>query len=453
MDDLPPPLGSMALRSVLMFAFQFPPFAQSTGRLRTLSFVRHLPELGWIPIVISARATAYPEVDACSEREIPEGTTVIRAWGFDIARAVSIRGIYPRIIATPDRWNSWVLGAYLAGRDAVRQAAPSVLWATFPTPSAMLACLTLHRRTRIPFIADFRDPMVYEHWPVNRWDRWVYRWLERNVAASASAVVVTTPSACELYRQRYSEVPASRFRVIENGIDDDDVAITWELPKPDVAPADRITLVHSGGMEAPDRDPTCFFRALRLLSDRSQLPRTQKLRVVLRASGNEKQYSELAQSIGVGDLVEVLPRISRIDAMKELTSASALLLFQGSVCNRQIPAKAYEYLASGKPIIGLMDPGGDTHALVHGKWGVPYCGDMADAEAIAKALSRFFSDFARDAAYVPPSSLRSRHSRRTQALELGRLLDEIDSGRQGGREITASGSAASAPVAAASRFE
>ena len=39
----------------------------------------------------------------------------------------------------------------------------------------------------------------------------------------------------------------------------------------------------------------------------------------------------------------------------EMRRADGLLLFQGAQCNRQIPAKAYEYLASRRPIIGLID--------------------------------------------------------------------------------------------------
>ena len=48
--------------------------------------------------------------------------------------------------------------------------------------------------------------------------------------------------------------------------------------------------------------------------------------------------------------------------------ADGLLLFQGAQCNRQIPAKAYEYLACRRPIIGLIDSSGDTYDLVAHQW-------------------------------------------------------------------------------------
>ena len=68
-------------------------------------------------------------------------------------------------------------------------------------------------------------------------------------------------------------------------------------------------------------------------------------------------------------------RISHIEAIDEMRRADGLLLFQGAQCNRQIPAKAYEYLACRRPIIGLIDSFGDTHELIANQWKVPYVAD------------------------------------------------------------------------------
>lgn len=408
-------------KSVLMLAFHFPPHGQSTGRLRTLSFVRHLPAEGWRPIVVTARAGIYSQVDTRTLKEIPPATRVIRAWGFDIARAVAIRGIYPRWLATPDRWSPWSLGALVSALLAVRAARPRILWATFPIPSALLAAYALHRLTRLPFVADLRDPLVYESWPESPWDRRVYQWLERRVVHAARAVVLTTPRACAMYRERYPAV-ADRFKVIANGVDDDAAPGTPAPPAVDAA--QPITLIHSGLMESPDRDPTAFFGALRLLRDRALLP-SRGLRVVLRASGREGQYRAAAAANGVDDLVEFAPAIPRDEAVRELSIATGLLLFQGPQCNRQIPAKAYEYLASGRPIIALAHPDGDTHALVKGEWRVPYVADMNTPEQIALVLAGFIADQETGSVFVPPAELRAPYSRRARATDLARLLDSL----------------------------
>ena len=80
--------------------------------------------------------------------------------------------------------------------------------------------MALHRATKIPLIVDLRDPMIYEGWPENRWLRATYRRIERGAVTLASAVIVTTPSARRLYIERYPHLPASRFRMIANGVDD-----------------------------------------------------------------------------------------------------------------------------------------------------------------------------------------------------------------------------------------
>jgi hypothetical protein len=264
---------------------------------------------------------------------------------------------------------------------------------------------------------------VYETWPERRWDRRIYAWLERRVIREAAAVVLTTPRGRDMYRERYPDVAPDHFCHIPNGIDE---ALLDEVDgaRRPMATDEPITLVHSGLMEIPDRDPTAFFRALRLLAERGQLPRRQ-LRVVLRASGREAQYRSLADAEGLGALVDLAPRVPYDVALAEMHGASGLLLLQGAACNRQIPAKAYEYLVTQRPIVGLMDPNGDTHAMVHGKWGVPYCADMADAEAIARVLARFFADVDRGEAFVPDPALIHAYLRKTQARELGRVLDRV----------------------------
>ena len=407
-------------KSLLMFAFYFPPFGQSTGRQRTLSFVRHLPAAGWRPVVVTARESAYTATDARTLSEIPPGTTVLRAWGFDIGKVTSIAGVYPRWLATPDRWNSWAFGAFRAGIAAARRYRARALWATFPAPSALLAAAMVHRWTGIPLVVDLRDPLVYESWPANRWDRAVYAWIERLVVRSASAVILTTPSACSMYRERYPTLPAERFRVIANGIEDDTVGADG-LPAVGSAP---VTLLHSGLMESPDRDPTAFFAALRLLADRGRLP-PHGVRVVLRASGHDAAYADAARAHGVDSFVRLVPAIARAEALAEMAAASGLLLFQGPECDRQVPAKVYEYLASRKSIIGLAHNKGDTWALLGGEWHVPYLADMNSPEAIAQTLLRFFDDLQAGQAYVPPASLIAQHSRRARTADLARLLDEV----------------------------
>jgi hypothetical protein len=415
---------------VLMIAFHFPPFAQSTGGQRVLSFARHLPRHGWNPIVLTASEQAYPETDPGSLAGLPPELEVVRAWAVDIGRRAAVRGRYPSWLATPDRWATWALGACFAGMRVIRARSPIVLWATFPIPSALLAALLLHRLTKVPLVADLRDPIVYESWPTKPRLRYVYSWIERLVVRSASAVVVTTTGARKMYIDRYPELPPSRFRIIPNGIEDLEL-----LNIPQVhgcVPSDQtVVLVHSGLMEIPDRDPSTFFAALRGMLQRGEIEESS-LRVILRATGQDAEFRRLIDEFGIGRMVTLAPRLSHQEAVKELQTATGLLLFQGEACNRQIPAKAYEYLACRRPILGLCHPTGDTHELLSLQWNIPYLADMTSREQIEKVLKRFIQDVRSGTTVIPSKELLVSHSRASAARELAELLSVVTNVEPGG---------------------
>jgi hypothetical protein len=405
-------------RAVLMVAYQFPPFAESTGSQRVTAFVHHLPRHGWRPVVLTARERVYLDIDEKTRGSIPPATAVYRARGWDTARDLSIAGRYVRWLALPDRWVTWAACACWTGLRAVREQRPHALWATFPIPSAALAAIALHRLTRLPLVVDLRDPVVYEGWPSDATVRRAYGWIERQVVRHASRIVVTTPSAQRLYLERYPEVRPERFCLIENGIDDESMR-TGPVGQPSPGP---ITLVHSGLMEMPDRDPAALLTALAGLRDRGRLG-ADDLRIVFRATGQDDVYRNRIADMRLSDFVKVEPRLPRSEALAEMDRAHGLLILQGSACNRQIPAKAYEYLARRRPIVGLCDPRGDTHALLAGQWGVPYLADMADPAAIAETIERFIGAVRDRSAYVPDAAILERHTRRAAAGQLAAVLD------------------------------
>jgi hypothetical protein len=63
---------------------------------------------------------------------------------------------------------------------------------------------------------------------------------------------------------------------------------------------------------------------------------------------------------------------------------------QASNCNAQIPAKIYEYLRAGTPIIGLTDPEGDT-AWVLREAGLSTVARLDSADDICEVLPRFLN--------------------------------------------------------------
>lgn len=374
-------------KRVLMIAFHFPPQRGSSGIQRTLQFVRRLPQLGWQPLVLSAAPRAYDSVGPDQLDEIPPDVTVRRAFALDSARHLAFKGRYLGWTALPDRWVSWLLGAVPAGLGLIRRHRPQAIWSTYPIASAHLVGLALRRLSGLPWIADLRDPMIDASHPSGR--------------------------------ARYPDVPPERFRLIENGYD--------EAAFAGIAPAARtpgpLRLLHSGIVYPSERDPGPLFAALAALRARGRIG-VDSLRLVLRAAVHEDAVAQLARRHGVADLVEIAPPLPYRAALAEMLGADALLLLQAANCNDQVPAKLYEYLRAGRPLLALTDAGGDTAAVLRG-CGIDTVAALDDSAAIAVALEQFLDLVAAGRApLAAPDSVRACE-RGARAAQLAGLLDEV----------------------------
>ncbi|MBK8750839.1 MAG: hypothetical protein IPL99_03955 [Candidatus Competibacteraceae bacterium] len=121
-------------------------------------------------------------------------------------------------------------------------------------------------------------------------------------------------------------------------------------------------------------------------------------------------------------MIELAPPLPYREALEEMLRADGLLVLQAANCNDQIPAKIYEYLRVGRPILGLTDPVGDTAGALR-RAGVAYIAPLDDAEAIAAALADFIAQIQTGSLLPPTAEAVSASSRRQRSAELARLLD------------------------------
>lgn len=412
------------MKRILMIAYHFPPLAGSSGIQRTLRFMRYLPEFGWEPLVLTAHPRAYEHTSSDQLVDIPESLVVARAPAFDAARHLAIAGRYPRFLARPDRWANWRLGAALTGWKLIRKYRPQVLWSTFPIATAHQIGYDLHRLSGLPWIADFRDPMAQDGYPADPKTWRQFQRIEQQAFAGARFSVFTTPGAARLYRERYPRVAAERAVLIENGYDEDSFAglDASAAAKGPLIPG-KLTLLHSGIVYPSERDPTQLFSAISDLLIAGRL-RPERFTLRLRAAAHEDWLRRLANERGIAGVVELAPPLPYRDALEEMLRADGLLVLQAANCNEQIPAKLYEYLRVGRPILGLTDPVGDT-ALTLRHAGCRHLARLDSPEQIAEVLLSFLGDVETGTAPKPTPETVAAASRRNRARALAELLDVV----------------------------
>lgn len=407
------------MRRVLMVAYHFPPLAGSSGIQRTLRFVQHLPGFGWEALVLTVTPGAYERTSHDLDEEVPPGTVVRRALALDATRHLAIAGRYLAALARPDRWVGWRHLGVRSGMRMIREFAPQVLWSTYPIATAHTIAADLHERSGLPWVADFRDPMAQEGYPADPRTWAQFSAIESRAVAGAAFSVFTTPSATKTYRQRYPDA-AQRIVTIENGYDEPSfAAVASEESDPSPLIPGCVTLLHSGIVYPQERDPTHLFAALHELN-RAAPDLASRLRIRFRAAAHDELLLTLAARHGVLHMIELAPAIAYKDALAEMMRADGLLLLQAANCNEQIPAKLYEYLRAGRPIVALTDPAGDTADALR-RAGVHASGRLDDAAEIGAILRRVLSGDKQG--LLPNADAVVAASRYARAGELAALLN------------------------------
>lgn len=406
-----------------MIAYHFPPQKGSSGIQRTLRFCRFLPEFGWRPVVLTIHPRAYEAVSQDQAADVPPGVVVRRAFGLDAGKHLSLRGRYPWFLTIPDRWSSWILGGFIAGLFEIWRHKPKVIFSTHPIASAHILGYLLHKFTRIPWVADFRDPMAQEGYPTDRRVWRSYKWIEEKALRHASRCLFTSPSAVRDYQATYPTLPNDKWILLENGYDEESMPPAEALTPIVEAPGRRLIVLHSGVVYGSERDPTCLFKALGILK-RSGAVTAHDLEMRFRASSNDALLAGLAKENQIEDIISLAAPIAYKEALREMANVDALLLMQAANCNSQIPAKAYEYLRIGRPILTLTDAAGDTADLMR-RAGLGRLAALESVEEIVEFLPKFLDDVRHQRVSKPDATFVANCDRKQRTRVLADIFRTV----------------------------
>lgn len=411
-----------------MIAYHFPPVRGSSGIQRTLKFSQYLLDHAWKAKVLTVITKAYGEIDDGQVDEIPKDVYVQRAFALDTSKHLSIKGRYIRWMALPDRWLTWCLGGVISGLWMVIRFKPKIIWSTYPIATAHLIGLILHCLTRIPWVADFRDPMTESDYPINPLQRRAYLWIERQTIKYCVRAVFTTPSAVKIYKERYPEVSESHWVLIPNGYDEENFIKAEKSTEYQKAlknkDRNKLTLLHSGILYPSERDPSQFFLAMLELLNSGTI-NSRNFKLVLRATGNDELYLEQIKKKGLEEVIFIEASVSYQQALAEMMVVDGLLIFQAANCNHQIPAKIYEYLRAKKPIFALTDLTGDTAAVLIDTKEPTVIAALDNKDEIIRKMTFFLQQLKQSSISTISDSYIYSQSRKARTELLAEILDDI----------------------------
>jgi hypothetical protein len=262
----------------------------------------------------------------------------------------------------------WTAYAVAAAEPYLQEGQIKVLISSTPPVSNHLAALYLKKKyPRVKWVADFRDPLAGSPFRIGYRLQWLDTWLERAIFVNADLVTAVTDAIAEEWQERYPEWK-DKIRVIWNAFDPDEDF--GPQPHP---PRDHCLMTHVGDLYG-ERHPGLLLSAWARLIARGRLdPKANRLSLI-----GPIETSALA-STPAFTLLEQLAvlsynnrRIPRPEAMQAIAQADQLLLLDLNAHNigHTVPAKLFDYLRSGHPILALT-PRSSVVRSILAKSGVP----------------------------------------------------------------------------------
>jgi glycosyltransferase involved in cell wall biosynthesis len=413
---------------VLLVTLYFPP-AGGGGVQRPLKFATHLPGLGIETHVLAPDDPKWIHTD--DELLPPTQAWVHRARYLGpkgrrpaeelhgtqgLERATVQARLFARRLLVPDENVSWNLTAIPAAIRIARAEGIDAIITTSPPNSIHLVGAAVKRTLGIPWIADLRDS-IGAH-PHRRSESLAVRTKERAdtaiaqlVARRADAIVAAAESIAQEAR---GLSPKGRVVTIANGSDFDDFAGL------EYTPGDRFRITHTGSFFGK-RDPKPFLQALADsgLDD-----------VVARFVGDFRSSDrEFAESLGLGDRLELLAYVPRRRSLELQRDSEALLLLIPDAGGRGkgvLSGKVFEYLAAERPILAAVPPDGAAAKLIE-EIGAGVVVPADDVEALRAALVDLHGRWkAGELGWtLLPPDVRDRLSRRARVAELAELVNDI----------------------------
>ena len=367
------------MKKVLIIAYYWPP-AGGPGVQRWLKFVKYLRDFGIEPVVYVPENPQYPMTDNSFLNEVPRDITIYKQPIIEPYRFASIlsrrntKRISSGIIQSknqslteklllwirgnffiPDARKYWVRPSVEFLHDIVKKEAIDTIITTGPPHSVHLIGHFLKQYNTLQWIADFRDPWTsigyHKKLKLTSWAKRRHKELEALVLTTADKLIVTSQTT----KKEFRKLTHKPIRVITNG---------YDSVKPKAVVLDeKFTISHIGSMLS-GRNPENLWQVLaELAKENTAFNKALRLQFVGVLSEDVLEHLKLQ---GLESHLNVKGYVSHEEAIRFQQKSQVLLLAEIDTSETKgiIPGKLFEYMASGRPILGVGPKDWEVASLV-----------------------------------------------------------------------------------------
>lgn len=370
----------MSRKKVLIISYYWYPFA-GVGAYRISRFVKYLSKNGWEVVVLTTKKsvsgmTQEPDDPALKNCRVYRSNIIEPVGLLSSKKKKNNKTSNPSIfyrkntswktklavwarlnLMIPDAKFTWKWFAIPLGKKIIQQENPDIILSTSPPPTTNLIAKRLADWSKLPWIADFRDPWTniyyYDDNPQSKRAKKKNRKLEADVLDKADHITVVNNG---FFPENNIEGKVTR---ITNGFDPDHI-ITSESSR---EKNKNFTIRYFGSMKI-NQYPESFILALKEIGVKN--PKVAKnISFEFFGSIDPNIQSEIETA---SQLIETSfhSYISHEEMMHLVSTTDLLLLTIGRTKNSKfaLSTKVFEYMISGKPVLGIGPIDGAASELV-----------------------------------------------------------------------------------------
>jgi len=378
-------------KNLLILAYSFPPVGGGRVR-RVIKFVKYLPYFGWNPIILTVKKPIVNEYDYELLKELPKNLKVYRTASIefgiisktfknlsnDIHKKKSILKsvlfeLLERIkywIFIPDTRIGWIPFAVVKGLKLVRREDVDAIMVIAEPFSSFISGTMLKFLTKKPLVLDFRDEWSeynkYFFPKKSRFTTKIEEKMEACIIKNSDIVISVTERIIDNFRKRYPDCNPEKFVCITNGFDPDDFR---NIPVSNKTNSKKFTIAYAGLLYSK-RSPSYLFKSIQELLKED--PETKNILRLLFLGEMNSEVKYLFDIDEIKQFAEFLGFLGYRETLFVLKNSDLLIYLEDEleISNRFLPAKIFEYMGIGKPVLALANEGTVKDVIEQSKIGL-----------------------------------------------------------------------------------
>jgi len=437
------------LKKVLIVSYAFPP-NQGIGNVRAGKFTKYLPEFGWESVVLTANIRQ--DVPQTLPVEMDEAN-IVRTPYFYLNPVLNYRRLPPRDSAPTSKLsktysssrtfsnplrplarlatnlvaqlpilhnllfepNGWYFYAVRKGLKLLKNNDIKVIFSSSQPRLSHLIAARLHHKTKIPWVAEYRDLWVDPRDNESRFYQCLETKWEKRVMKGCEALITVS----EFTVEQLEAVHSKKIAVIHNGFDEQDYSQSIPLTS-------KFTLTSTGSISSGRRSPELVFQAVAQLQEEGRIS-PNNFEVRFYGGSRLQPLLPLIEKYQLGKLVKIYGFVPFKQCIRKQKESAALLLLErdSPLAQHVYTGKVFEYLGAVRPILATGYRGGAIDNLLK----ETQTGILVNrVEEVKKVLILWLEEWRQSGIITshwnPDINVIKKYTRREGARKLAQLLEE-----------------------------